>query len=30
MMDEDGDLVDEPIGRWSEEKQKILKISKAK
>jgi hypothetical protein len=26
--DEDGDLVDEPIGRWSEEKQKILKIKK--
>jgi hypothetical protein len=26
MLDEDGDLNDTPIGRWSEEKQKILKF----
>ena len=28
-MDEDGDLDDEPIGIWNEEKKKVLKYSKA-
>ena len=28
LMDEDGDLQEEPFGRWSEEKQKSLKIKK--
>ncbi len=26
MVDEDGDLVQEPIGVWNEDKQKILKL----
>jgi hypothetical protein len=29
QKDEDGDLVDEAIGVWNEEKQKVLKYAKA-